>query len=59
LENIPLTVFLTAQEGANYEDFITGYPSLAYNLSLNNVEYQTAGYINQPYTEIPINIKKG
>lgn len=52
--NAPITFFLTAQEGTGYEDFITGYPSLAFNLTgISNVDFETSGYINQPYTEIP------
>ena len=50
----PVTAFLTAQKGKEYEDFITGYPSLAYNISsLEGIDIEAAGYINQPYTEIP------
>ena len=55
--DIPITIFLTAQDGKNYEDFITGYPALGFNITnaanFDNIDFETAGYINQPYIDIP------
>jgi len=50
---IPLTVFLTAQDLGNHTPvfFISSQPRLAVNLtSFTFIDYQTAGYINSPYS---------